>query len=78
MLIELFCIEVLEIVEELIEICGVVCDLGFWVKIVVKINDCWIDLVGVCVGMWGFCVQVVFNELGGECVDIVLWDDNLV
>lgn len=78
MLIELFCIEVLEIGEEVIEIKVVVCDLGFCVKIVVKINDKCIDLVGVCVGMCGVCVQVVFIELGGECIDIVLWDDNLV
>lgn len=78
MLIELFCIEVLEIGEEVLEIKVVVCDLGFCVKIVVKINDKCIDLVGVCVGMCGVCVQVVLIELGGECIDIVLWDDNLV
>lgn len=78
MLVEFFKIEVLEIGEDFIEIKGVVCDLGLCVKIVVKIYDQCVDLVGVCVGMCGVRVQVVFNELGGECIDIVLWDDNVV
>lgn len=56
MLVELFCLEVLEIVEEILEIKFVVCDLGFCVKIVVKINDKCLDFVGVCVGMCGLCV----------------------
>lgn len=56
MLMELFCIEVLEIGEEMIELCVVVCDFGFCVKIVVKLNDKCIDFVGVCVGMCGVCV----------------------
>lgn len=78
MLIELFCIEVLEIVEQLIDVMVVVCDLGLCVKIVVCFKDKCIDLQGVCIGMCGLCVQVVFGEIGGEWVDIVLWDDNLV
>jgi N utilization substance protein A len=45
-------------------------------KIAVKTNDGRIDPVGACVGMRGARVQAVSNELGGERVDIVLWDDN--
>ncbi len=41
-----------------------------------KSNDKRIDPVGACVGMRGARVQAITNELGGERVDIVLWDDN--
>lgn len=76
MLIELFKIEVPEISEEIIEIKGAARDPGLRAKIAVKTNDGRIDPVGACVGMRGSRVQAVSNELGGERVDIVLWDDN--
>ncbi|WP_111494381.1 MULTISPECIES: transcription termination factor NusA [Marinobacter] len=76
MLIELFRIEVPEIAEDLIEIRGAARDPGSRAKIAVKTNDRRIDPVGACVGMRGSRVQAVSNELGGERVDIVLWDDN--
>ncbi|MDY4595223.1 MAG: transcription termination factor NusA [[Pasteurella] aerogenes] len=76
MLIELFRIEVPEIGEELIEIKGGARDPGLRAKIAVKSNDKRIDPVGACVGMRGARVQAITNELGGERVDIVLWDDN--
>ncbi|MFZ7129857.1 transcription termination factor NusA [Avibacterium avium] len=76
MIIELFRIEVPEIGEELIEIKGAARDPGSRAKIAVKSNDKRIDPVGACVGMRGARVQAITNELGGERVDIVLWDDN--
>ena len=76
MLIELFRIEVPEISEEVIEIRAASRDPGSRAKIAVKTNDGRIDPVGACVGMRGSRVQAVSNELGGERVDIVLWDDN--
>ncbi|WP_372833223.1 transcription termination factor NusA [Pontibacterium sp.] len=76
MLIELFRIEVPEISEEVIEIRAAARDTGSRAKIAVKTNDGRIDPVGACVGMRGSRVQAVSNELGGERVDIVLWDDN--
>lgn len=76
MLQELFRLEVPEIGEELIEIKGVSRDPGSRAKIAVKSNDKRIDPVGACVGMRGARVQAISNELGGERVDIVLWDDN--
>ncbi len=76
MLIELFKIEVPEIAEDIIEIKGAARDPGLRAKIAVKTNDGRIDPVGACVGMRGSRVQAVSNELGGERVDIVLWDDN--
>lgn len=76
MLIELFRIEVPEIAEEVIEIRAAARDPGARAKIAVKTNDGRIDPIGACVGMRGSRVQAVSNELGGERVDIVLWDDN--
>jgi N utilization substance protein A len=76
MLIELFKIEVPEIGEELIAIKGAARDPGVRAKIAVKSNDQRIDPQGACSGMRGSRVQAVSGELGGERVDIVLWDDN--
>lgn len=77
MLIELFKIEVPEIGEDLIEIKGAARDPGSRAKIAVKTHDQRVDPVGACVGMRGARVQAVSNELGGERIDIVLWDDNV-
>ncbi|MGL4858192.1 MAG: transcription termination factor NusA, partial [Enterobacteriaceae bacterium] len=76
MLKELFRIEVPEIGAELIEIKEAARDPGSRAKIAVKTNDRRIDPVGACVGMRGARVQAVSTELGGERIDIVLWDDN--
>ncbi|RLM21725.1 transcription termination/antitermination protein NusA [Brenneria alni] len=76
MLIELFRIEVPEIGEEVIEIKAAARDPGSRAKIAVKTNDKRIDPVGACVGMRGARVQAVSSELGGERIDIILWDDN--
>lgn len=76
MLSELFKIEVPEIGEELIEIKSAARDPGSRAKIAVKTNDGRIDPIGACVGMRGSRVQAVSSELGGERIDIVLWDDN--
>ena len=78
MLISLFQKEVPEIGEEIIEVKGAARDPGVRAKIAVKTNDHRIDPVGACVGMRGTRVQAVTAELGGERVDIVLWDDNPV
>ncbi len=76
LLIELFKIEVPEIGEEVIEIKAAARDPGSRAKIAVKTNDGRIDPIGACVGMRGSRVQTVSNELAGERIDIVLWNDN--
>jgi len=76
MLIELFRIEVPEINEEVIEIKSAARDPGLRAKIAVKTNDKRIDPIGACVGIRGARVQAVSNELGGERIDIILWDVN--
>jgi N utilization substance protein A len=75
-LVELFKIEVPEVGQGLIEILGAARDPGLRAKIAVKSNDPRIDPVGACVGMRGSRVQAVSNELAGERVDIILWDEN--
>lgn len=76
MLIRLFEIEVPEIAEQVIEIRAAARDPGVRAKIAVKTNDGRMDPIGACVGMRGARVQAVSNELDGERVDIILWDDN--
>ncbi|WP_421682106.1 transcription termination/antitermination protein NusA [Stutzerimonas urumqiensis] len=76
MLIELFRIEVPEIAEGLIEVMGASRDPGSRAKIAVRSKDKRIDPQGACIGMRGSRVQAVSGEIGGERVDIVLWDDN--
>ena len=75
-LIELFKIEVPEVGQGLIEILGAARDPGLRAKIAVKSHDSRIDPVGACVGMRGSRVQAVSNELAGERVDIILYDEN--
>jgi len=77
LLIELFKLEVPEIGEDLIEIMGAARDAGSRAKIAVRSKDDRIDPVGACVGMRGARIQAVSNELAGEKIDVVLWDDNI-
>lgn len=76
LLIELFKLEVPEVGEGLIDIMGAARDPGSRAKIAVRSNDPRIDPVGACVGMRGSRVQAVSNELAGERIDIILWNDN--
>jgi N utilization substance protein A len=75
-LLELFKLEVPEIAQGLIELKGAARDPGLRAKVAVKAKDKRIDPVGACVGMRGSRVQSVSNELAGERIDIVPWDDN--
>ena len=76
LLIELFKLEVPEVGEGIIEILGAARDPGSRAKIAVRSRDPRIDPVGACVGMRGSRVQAVSNELNGERVDIILWNEN--
>jgi N utilization substance protein A len=76
LLIELFKIEVPEINEGMIEIINGARDPGSRAKISVRTKDPRIDPIGACVGMRGSRVQAVSNELAGERIDIILWDEN--
>jgi N utilization substance protein A len=75
-LIELFKLEVPEVGQGLIQILGAARDAGVRAKIAVRSNDPRVDPVGACVGMRGSRVQAVSNEIAGERVDIIPFDEN--
>jgi N utilization substance protein A len=75
-LIELFRLEVPEVGQGMIDILGAARDPGVRAKIAVRSNEPRIDPVGACVGMRGSRVQAVSNEIAGERVDIIPFDDN--
>ncbi|QQA42901.1 transcription termination factor NusA [Pelagovum pacificum] len=74
---ELFKMEVPEIYEGIIEIKAVARDPGSRAKIAVISYDNSIDPVGACVGMRGSRVQAVVNELQGEKIDIIPWNEDV-
>ncbi|MFP3384183.1 MULTISPECIES: transcription termination factor NusA [Tritonibacter] len=73
---ELFKMEVPEIYDGIIEIKAVARDPGSRAKIAVVSYDSSIDPVGACVGMRGSRVQAVVNELQGEKIDIIPWNED--
>ena len=75
-LIELFKLEVPEVGQGLIEILGAARDPGLRAKVSVKSNDPKLDAIGACVGMRGSRVQAVSNELSGERIDIIMWNED--
>jgi len=75
-LIELFKLEVPEVGQGTIEILAAARDAGVRAKIAVRSNEPRIDPVGACVGMRGSRVQAVSNEIAGERVDIIPFDEN--
>ena len=74
---ELFKMEVPEIYDNIIEIKAVARDPGSRAKIAVISYDSSIDPVGACVGMRGSRVQAVVNELQGEKIDIIPWNEDV-
>ncbi|MBK0401097.1 transcription termination/antitermination protein NusA [Limibaculum sp. M0105] len=73
---KLFAMEVPEIYDGIIEIKAVARDPGSRAKIGVISYDNSIDPVGACVGMRGSRVQAVVNELQGEKIDIIPWNQD--
>ena len=72
----LFALEVPELVDGDIEIKVIAREAGHRTKIAVVSHDPNVDPVGACVGARGSRVRQVVNELKGEKVDIVEWDEN--
>jgi N utilization substance protein A len=75
-MIKLFAQEVPEVYDGVVEIKTCARDPGSRAKIAVRSNDSSIDPVGACVGMRGARVQAVVNELQGEKVDIIQWNQD--
>jgi N utilization substance protein A len=75
LMMELFKLEVPEVGQGLVEIKACARDPGDRAKIAVLAHDHRTDPIGACIGMRGSRVQAVSNELNGERIDIVLWND---
>ena len=73
---ELFELEVPEIYEHIVEIKGLVREPGYRTKIAVTSSDSRIDAVGACVGVRGSRIRNIVEELGGEKIDIVRWNES--
>lgn len=76
-LIKLFEMEVPEIYDDIVEIMSAAREPGQRAKIAVRSMDNSVDPVGACVGMKGSRVQNIVQELRGEKIDIVLWDEDV-
>lgn len=76
-LIKLFEMEVPEIYDGIVEVMAAAREPGQRAKIAVRSKDSAVDPVGACVGMKGSRVQNIVQELRGEKIDIVPWDEDV-
>ncbi|GHT07686.1 transcription termination/antitermination protein NusA [Planctomycetales bacterium] len=74
---EMFEMEVPEIFDHVVEIKGIVREPGYRTKLAVTCPDSRVDPVGACVGVKGSRIRNIVDELGGEKIDIVRWNDNI-
>jgi len=68
--------EVAEVRDGVIEIMSIAREAGSRTKIAVRSNDPNVDPIGACVGSNGARVNNIVDELRGEKIDIVVWDEN--
>ncbi len=73
---ELFMLEVPEIYDHIVEIRGLVREPGYRTKIAVSSSDSRVDAVGACVGVRGCRIRNIVDELNGEKIDIVRWNES--
>ena len=73
----LFRLEVSEIADGVVEIMGVSRDPGYRAKLAVRTSNENVDPVGACVGQGGSRVRSIVNELSGEKIDIVRWNEDI-
>ena len=73
---KLFELEVPEIFSKTVEIKSIAREAGSRTKVAVSSNEDGIDPIGSCVGQRGSRIQTIINELGGEKIDIIEWNDN--
>ncbi|MEQ8209585.1 MAG: transcription termination factor NusA [Lacipirellulaceae bacterium] len=69
--------EIPEIIDGVIEVRAMSREPGYRSKVAVSSSDTRVDCVGACVGVRGNRIKNIVDELAGERIDIVRWDDNL-
>ena len=72
----LFELEVPEVAEKIIEIKAIAREAGYRTKCAVNSLDPKVDPIGACVGIRGSRIKNIVDELGGEKIDIVRWNDS--
>jgi N utilization substance protein A len=72
----MFELEVPEVAEKIIEIKALAREAGYRTKVAVNSLDTKVDAVGACVGIRGSRIKNIVDELGGEKIDIVRWNDS--
>ncbi len=72
----MFELEVPEVAEKIIEIKALAREAGYRTKVAVNSLDSKVDAVGACVGVRGSRIKNIVEELGGEKIDIVRWNDS--
>ena len=73
----LFELEVPEISQGLVDVMSIAREAGFRTKIAVRATDENIDPVGATVGMKGSRVNAIVEEINGEKIDIIIWDEDI-
>jgi N utilization substance protein A len=73
----LFEVEIPEVSERVIEVRSLAREAGYRSKVAVSCYDNNIDCVGACVGVRGSRIKTIVDELDGERIDIVRWNDSL-
>ena len=74
--VRLFAQEVPEIAAGNIEIKAIARKLGYRSKLALHSQDPRVDCIGVCVGVRGFHIRNIVDELGGERIDLIRWNDS--
>ena len=75
-IVRLFELEVPEVAERIIEIRALAREAGYRTKVAVSSIDSKVDAVGACVGVRGSRIKNIVDELGGEKIDIVRWNES--
>ncbi len=75
-IVRLFELEVPEVAERIIELKALAREPGYRTKVAVSSIDSKVDAVGACVGVRGSRIKNIVDELGGEKIDIVRWNES--